>query len=395
MSIGLQEPEDTPQVFSPSEESLNSTSLQTLHYCKENSKSNVHFGCGYNSSNGGRMSAHNVFVLGVDGKPLTPTTNAKARKLLKEKQAKPVWNKFNNFGIQMLVETRKEVPLVVLGQDWGTKFEGYSLISGKENNLNVMWKLPDKKKLIKKLEERRTLRRARRWRNCRRREARFDNRKREGFIAPSQLQIVDSRLKCMNEFFMCYPVQKVGIEDVCFNHRDNKWGKNFSTVEVGKQKIYNYIRNIVGVENLILFKGFDTQEFRKKNNLNKSSDKSGKKFSSHCVDSYVIANELSNAIPNKNIAYVDDNYRCIRRKLHDSQFAKGGIRAKFSSGNFERIRKGTMCKFGQIVGGTGNNVYYQDFELQDNGRKIYQKGKAINKIGWLSHHFKCMEVIAE
>ncbi len=45
--------------------------------------------------------------------------------------------------------------------------------------MNVMWKLPDKKKL----EERRTLRRARRFRNCRRRECRFDNREKKGFIA--------------------------------------------------------------------------------------------------------------------------------------------------------------------------------------------------------------------
>ena len=33
------------------------------------------------------------------------------------------------------------------------------------------------------------------------------------------------------------------------------------------------------------------------------------------------------------------------------------------------------------------------FELQENGRKIYQKGKTLNKILWLSHHYKS-EVIA-
>ena len=311
---------------------------------------------------------------------------------MKEKQAKPVWNKFSQFGIQMLVETRKESPKTILGQDWGTKFEGYSLISGKENLLNVMIKLPDKKKLIKKLDERRTLRRARRWRNCRRRETRFDNRSRKDFIAPSQLQIVNSRLKCMDEFFKCYPIQKVAIEDVCFNHRDKRWGKNFSTVEIGKQKIFNHIRKIIGTENLILFNGYDTQDFRKKNELHKSSDKSSKQFYSHCVDSFVIANEISNANHNENLVYVDDSYRFVRRKLHDSQYAKGNIRANFSTGNFKGIRKGTMCEFGQIVGGTKNQVWYCDFELQDNGRKIYQKGKMLNKIGWLSHHYKSVEI---
>jgi len=201
-------------------------------------------------------------------------------------------------------------------------------------------------------------------------------------------------LNCMNEFFKYYPINKVAIEDVKFNHRDKHYGKNFSTVEVGKNKIFTHIRNQVGTENLILFNGYDTQEFRKKNNLHKSSDKSSKQFHSHCVDSYAIANEISNgAVPNKNLIYVDDNYRPIRRKLHDAQYSKGNIRHPFSTGNFKGIRKGTMCEFGQIVGGTKEQVWYCNFELQSNGRKIYQKGKMLNKIHWLSHHYKS-EVIS-
>ena len=388
MRTGLQEPENASQVFSTLVESLNTMSLQTLNN-RDGSMSDSLVGCGYNLSHKRKSSlSARVFVLGVDGKPLTPVKPQRAKRLMKEKQAKPVWNKFSQFGIQLLVETRKETPKNVLGVDFGTKLEGYSLISGKENVLNVMLKLPDKKKLVKKLKERSQLRRARRFRNCRRRACRFDNRNKEGFIAPSQLQIVNSRLKCMDEFFKCYPIKKVAIEDVCFNHRDKKWGKNFSTIEVGKQKIFNYIRSIVGTENLILFNGYDTQEFRKRNGLHKSSDKSSKQFYSHCVDSFVIANEISNAIPNEDIVYVDDNYRCVRRRLHDTQPVKGGVRANFSSGNFRGIRKGSMCEYGQIVGGTKNQVWYCDFELQDNGRKIYQKGKALNKIEWLSHHYK-------
>jgi len=78
--------------------------------------------------------------------------------------------------------------------------------------------------------------------------------------------------------------------------------------------------------------------------------------------------------------------------LHDSQFAKGGIRAKFSTGNFKGIRKGTICEFGQIVGGTKEQVWYQDFEMRGK-RKVYQKGKMLSKISWLSHKYKS-EVIA-
>jgi hypothetical protein len=372
---------------------LNAMSCKINSNPIDNSKPNSLVGCGYNLSRKGKSSlSARIFVIGIDGKPLTPVTPQRAKRLMKENQAKPIWNKFSQFGIQLLVETRKKTPKTVLGQDWGTKFEGYSLISGKGNPLNVMLKLPDKKKLIKKLKERRTLRRARRFRNCRRRPARFDNRKINNFIAPSQSQVVNSRLKCMNEFFKCYPIQKVAVEDVKFNHKAKKWGKNFSTVEIGKQKLFNHIRKIVGTENLILFSGMDTQAFRKKLELTKSQDKSSKTFHSHCADSFAIANELSNAIPNKNLVYVDDNYRAIRRKLHDTQFTKGNIRAKFSTGNFKGIRKGTMCEYGQIVGGTKNQAWYCDFEKQDNGRKIYQKGKMLNKINWLSRHYKNMVI---
>ena len=121
-------------------------------------------------------SKHSVFVLGPDGKPLTPTTPAKARKLLAGGVAEKVWSKFGTFGIRLLVEARRETPRVALGVDHGTKFEGYSVVADRENSLNVKLDLPDKKKILKKLEERRTLRRARRQRKCRRRPCRSKNR---------------------------------------------------------------------------------------------------------------------------------------------------------------------------------------------------------------------------
>ncbi len=236
-SIGLQERQDTPQVLTTSAESFNVKALQTNRNTVEEPKPFVHLGCGYDSRKGACISGHNVFVLAKDGTPLTPTKPSKARKLLKGKQAKPVWNKFSQFGIQMLVETGKAAPKTALGVDFGTKFEGYAVAVGKENNLSVMWKLPDKKKIVSKLKERKQKRRARRHRNCRRRPERFDNRGRDGFMAPSQLVIVNSRLKALKEFFGCYPISTVAMEDIRFNHRDKRWGKNFSTVEIGKTKI--------------------------------------------------------------------------------------------------------------------------------------------------------------
>ena len=393
MRMELQEPADASLICSTSLEPLNNMSLQTNSNPVENSKFYSPCVREYNPLNK-REVCSRVFVLDVNGSQLTPCTPKRAKRLMKQNKAIPKWNKFGEFGIQMLVDTRKETPETILGIDNGTKFEGYSVICDKTNNFNVMWKLPDKKKLVKKLEERRQLRRARRFRNCRRRECRFDNREKKEFIAPSQLQIVNSRLKAIKELFKCYPISKVAFEDVNFNHRDKHYGKNFSTVEIGKNKIKNFIVNKIGRKNLLSFEGRETQALREKYNLRKTSDKSKENFYSHCVDSFVIALSVMDkqVILNENITFVDDSYRCIRRKLYDTQYSKGNIRYPFSTGNFKGIMKGCILGtkegwLGQLVGGTKDNVWYQDFEVR-NGRKVYQKGKDIKKIDWISHSYK-------
>ena len=383
--LELQERHNAPLIVPSSVEPLNTMSLKTgsnVNSPAENSKFQSHSGSGKDVRKDRSMSPkHSVFVLGVDGKPLTPTTPTKAYKLLKGKQAKKVWNKFSQFGIQMIVETRNETPKTAFGIDFGTKFEGYAVAVGKENNLSVMWKLPDKKKIVKKLEERRNLRRARRHRNCRRRECRFDNRERKGFIAPSQNVMVQSRMKAIQEFFRYYPIDAVALEDVRFNHRDKRWGRNFSTAEIGKKRITDWIRQRAYLQ---LFSGYNTQDCRERYGYTKSGNKSAEVFNSHCSDALALAAEVG---PQQHIEpgtfmVADDTYRPVRRRLHDTQPAVGGIRAKYSAGNFKGIRKGSLCEFGQIVGGTKNYVWYRDFS------KIPQKGKVLSKIHWYSHGFK-------
>jgi len=379
----LQEPTDTSLVCSTSAELLNATSLKNTEELSDNSMLCSHSGSEYNLNQKASMSR--IFVLSFTGKPLTPCKQGKARKMLFGGVAKVVWNKFGEFGIQMLIPTREEIPKTILGIDNGTKFEGYSLIVGKENQLNIMWLLPNKKTIVSKLEQRRQLRRARRWRNCRRRACRFNNRSREGFIAPSQLMMVQSRLKAISEFFKCYPISKVAIEDVKFNHRDKHYGKNFSTIEVGKNMIKAFIIGKVSRDNYITFEGFETEQIREKLGLKKSSNKSLETFNSHCVDSFSIASELSNAEPNLNIKVVDDTYRPTRRRLHDTQPKKGGTRYKYSTGNFKGIRKGTICEFGQIVGGTKTNYWIRNSDNKRIGRAI---------IYYLSHNFKLKTEVA-
>ena len=326
---------------------------------------------------------HAAFVLDINGKPLTPTNFRKAKKLIKGKVAKKVWSKFGTFGIQMLVETRTEKPDTVLGIDNGTKFEGYSIVCGIENNLNIKLDLPDKKKIVRKLEERRILRRTRRQQKCRRREERFNNRKRDGFIAPSQLVIVNSRLKVIKELIKIYPINYVGFEDVCFNHAKYKWGKNFSTIEIGKTKIREFIKSF-GIQ-LFEYKGWETKELREKYGYKKISSKAKDCFESHCCDSLALAVDViygKRIEPNKNLTVVDDTYLPVRRKLFDTEFKKGGIKDKYSKGTVFGLRKGLIVgvkeKIGMLCG-----EYKGTFRYYDES----SKRQSIKKLDWVSSNF--------
>jgi hypothetical protein len=326
---------------------------------------------------------HDVFVLDVKGNPLTPTNFRKAKKLIRGGVAKKVWSKFGTFGIQMLVETRKEKPDTTSGIDHGTKFEGYSIVCGEENNLNIKLDLPNKQNIVKKLEERRILRRTRRQQKCRRREARFSNRNRNGFIAPSQMVMINSRLKVIRELIKMYPINYVGFEDVCFNHAKHKWGKNFSTIEIGKTKIREFIKSF-GIK-IFEYKGYETKELREKYNYKKITNKSKDCFESHCCDSLALAVDVvvgDRVEPNKNLIVVDDTYRPVRRKLFDTQFKKGGIKDKYSKGTVFGLRKGLLVgtpkRTGQLCGEDRGAFRYYD---------KYNKRQSVKKLDWISSNF--------
>jgi hypothetical protein len=180
-------------------------------------------------------------VLAVDGKPLTPCKRARARKLLRDGVAKKCWNKLGQFYLKMLAETRCETPEMALGLDPGSRYDGVAVASESKVQTTAMLELPTG--IADKLTNRRQLRRARRYRNCRRRPKRFDNRKRRGgWIAPSQEAKVGFRLRIISELCRFYPITDFVVEDVAFNHYTKRGGKHFSTVEIGKAKLYSELR---------------------------------------------------------------------------------------------------------------------------------------------------------
>jgi hypothetical protein len=329
------------------------------------------------------MSAnrHSVFVLDHEEHPLMPTTPCRARKLIRAGVAKKVWSKFNTFGIQLLAPTRSEVHAGSLGVDHGTKWEGYSVVCGEENSLNVQLCLPDKKKIRAKLEQRSTLRRTRRSRKCRRRKARFNNRKRkEGFLAPSQQVIVQSRQKVIRAILAIYPIHKAGLENIKFCHIKHCWGVNFSTVEIGKARI----RQVFADHRVTLheFEGHQTCEIRERFGYKKCSDKSAERFEAHCCDSLTLAcfvQEDRRVEPGRFVV-VDDTYRYVRRKLHDAQFAKGGVRPDYSRGTVRGLRKGLKVGYkGQSLMLTGVN--------KDNYRLSGKNRPTVKSLAFISSKF--------
>ena len=284
----------------------------------------------------------------------------------------------------MLVDTRKESPKTSLGGDFGTKYEGYAVVCGEENVLAIKLDLPNKKEIVRKLEERRHLRRARRHRHCRRGPSRFDNRRRrDGWLAPSQAVIVGSRLKVIRELLRIYPVTAAGIEDVRFNHAEHKWGKNFSTVEIGKTRIREEFasRRIEIFE----FEGWQTQELREKYAYRKTRDKAADRFEAHCTDALALACEtgLLKRVEPGRFLVVDDTYRPVRRRLHDTQPAKGGIRATYSRGTAFGVQKGLLIgaangKTGRLCGEKNGKFRYYD---------NHKKRQATRKLVWISRNF--------
>jgi len=338
------------------------------------------------------MSAkHTVFVLAKDGTPLTPTTPAKARKLLKGGVAKPTWSKFGTFGIQLLVETRRETPQTTLGIDPGSKYEGYAVVCGNENNLAIKLNLPNKKEIARKIKKRHKLRRTRRKRKCRRRKHRYRNRKYKEGITPSQLVIVNSRLKILRELFYLYPIHIVGLEDVRFSFMKQYRNVDVTTAEVGKKKLRCFFAER-GVT-LHEFRGWETAAFREKYCYPKVSDKSIDAFESHCSDALALACEVGMGLKVEPGVFlvVDDSYRAVRRQLQRASPDKGGIRKPYGGGIVFGLRKGILIgspdgDIGQLCGKYRNSYRY---------RNVYGKLRQTKQPAWISSQLMVRRVNME
>jgi 5-methylcytosine-specific restriction endonuclease McrA len=162
------------------------------------------------------MSNH-VFLLDSNKTPLNPVHPAQARKLLDSEKAAVFQCYPFTLILKRVIENPNVYPLT-LKIDPGSKFTGIALVT---NQGNVVWamELQHRGQQIKDaLLHRRAVRRGRRNRNTRYRQARFLNRKRpDGWLAPSlrhRILTIETWVKRLQKFA---PLDSIAQELVNFD----------------------------------------------------------------------------------------------------------------------------------------------------------------------------------
>lgn len=156
-----------------------------------------------------------IYVRNKEGKALMPSERGgRIGYLLRHGKAHVVSRV--PFIVQLDYESTTYTQEVSLGIDAGSKHIGVSASSEKKELLAAQVEL--RSDVTKLLSSRRELRRTRRNRKTRYRKSRFDNRKRkDGWLAPSVAQKVESHLKVIRLAHKLLPVTKTTIEVAQFD----------------------------------------------------------------------------------------------------------------------------------------------------------------------------------
>ncbi len=156
-----------------------------------------------------------IFVLDTEKRPLNPVQPGLARRLLKSKKA-AVFLRYP-FTIILKVAVTATVESITLKLDPGSKTTGIALLQGEKVIFGT--ELTHRGQSVKaSLESRRSLRRGRRNRHTRYRQARFLNRTRkEGWLAPSLQHRVETTLTWVNKLRRLAPIGLIVQELVRFD----------------------------------------------------------------------------------------------------------------------------------------------------------------------------------
>ena len=272
-----------------------------------------------------------------------PCAPARARLLLKKGKALARRNKLGVFYIKLKYAVEPRNQILAVGVDPGSRYEAISVVGTKDTVLNIMSEAVDWVK--KALEQRRQMRRARRYRKTRRRECRGDNRRREGRIPPSTKARWDAKLRIITQLKRIMPISHAAVEDIRAVTRKacRGWNGNFSPIEVGKQYFYSALE-AMGLE-VSTKGGSETKKLRDSLGLKKIRNKSKPVFESQCVDSWCLAAMVTGAEhPTTKSLYYMVPLRWHRRQIHRLEAEKGGARRRYGGTVSLGLKKGTLVK---------------------------------------------------
>jgi len=187
-----------------------------------------------------------VFVLDRSKKPLDMISHAKARILLKNRLA--VVHKVYPFTIRLrdnsCVSNDKTYTVKI---DPGSRHTGIAIVDNKDSVV-MLSEIEHRGHLIKKdLDSRRNVRKSRRQRKTRYREARFLNRTRpKGWLVPSIKSRADNVINFIKKYKKLININKVMIENVSFDtaqmtSNSKLWGNAYQQGPLYQQKLKSFI----------------------------------------------------------------------------------------------------------------------------------------------------------
>ncbi|MCF6094320.1 RRXRR domain-containing protein [Microaerobacter geothermalis] len=318
-----------------------------------------------------------VPVVHQDGTPLMPCSPAKARKLLKQGAAVKKWTKTGIFYIQLTTPTSKHTQQMAMGIDPGAHYDGYCIATKEQMQLSGM--LVVKNRIAKKMEQRRNMRRARRFRKTRRRPKRFTNRlRKEGWLPPSIKAKVELRIRLIESLLKIYPITDFAVEDmkVDGNRLKGEQGRQYYTwTMLGKSKLYAFLKSR---GNLCLYDPEDTRKAREINRLEKTHKKGELVFSSQAVDGLALCWLL---LRTKNLVVTTfmawRRPEMARRQLHVFQPAKSGVRKPYGGSFALGFKKNTVVwykgKLYRTGGTTKERLSLHSFDFEN--KRVMQNAK--------------------
>ena len=301
-----------------------------------------------------------VPVVSSTGKPLMPCRPARARRLIEQGRAVKRWRN-RIFYIQLLDREDGVTQPVAVGIDPGSKREAFTVKANHRTFLNLHIHAIDGEAIKKALEERRNLRRSRRYRSTPCRQPRQDRLRGNFWVPPSTRARWQLKLNILKWLSKLYPITDVIIEDVKAVTREGKkrWNSSFSPVQAGKNWFYTQLR-LLGYTP-ILVSGTDTANLRELSGLTKTSNKLAEVFEAHCVDSWVLANSVvgGHTTPDMTKIYTLKPLRTSRRQLHRCNPQRYGVRPRYGGTMSLGVKKFTMVKDPKrglcLVGGNNGN----------------------------------------